>query len=223
MIFKNMFKESIVSKIKRGKFLPVPYKYPKNMYDLNSESYRTKEFNEIDWANSIVIFGCSNVFGNDDNNDTLSNQLQKMINYPVINMGVCASSMEFSFFNNMILKHNYPTPKAVVNVWTAIERTTYYLKDKIINHGSWNPNEIYMSAYNETRSHSEVHATMMQLITKQAWIEKTQYYECTFFHSTAKLLKLYQHKCIDRATDNMHPGPKTTHTLATKIREELCL
>ena len=219
-----MFKESIVNKIKRGKFLPIPHEYPKNMYDINSESYRTIEFNDIDWADSVVIFGCSNVFGNiDDDNNTLSTQLQEMINTPVINMGVCASSMEFSFFNNMILKNNYPIPKAVVNVWTSIDRTTSYLRDKVINHGSWSPNEIYMKAYNETHSNPEVHAIMMQLITKQSWIEKTQYYECTFFSSTAKLLNIYQQECVDRASDNMHPGQKTTYNLAIKIKKELCL
>ena len=55
------------------------------------------------------------------------------------------------------------------------------------------------------------------------WIEKTQYYECTFFNRTAKLLNIYQQEYVDRATDNIHPGRKTTYNLAIKIKKELCL
>ena len=32
-------------------------------YILNSNKFRTKEFKDIDWENSIVLIGCSNTFG----------------------------------------------------------------------------------------------------------------------------------------------------------------
>jgi hypothetical protein len=219
-----MFKDSISKRIKDGKFLPIECPYPADMYTTNSEGYRTQEFDTIDWSNSAVIFGCSNVFGiGVDDDDTLSSQLSKMIDMPVINMGVGASSMEFSFYNSMILHKQYPTPKAIIHVWSALERTTYYFRNTLINHGSWNMNEKYMDAYNQTDSHPEVHGLMMQLISKQLWVPKTKYYETSFFGQTANLLGIYEPSWADCARDNIHPGPKTLYNLAVKIKEELCL
>lgn len=193
-------------------------------YNCNSNYYRCPEFDTIDWANSIVIFGCSNVFGvGVDDEDTLSSQLSRLTNMPVINMGIGATSMEFSFYNSMILSNSHPTPKAVVNVWTAVERTTYYFRNSINNHGSWNMNEKYMDAYNQADSHPQTHALMMQLISKHIWLPKTKYYETSFFGRTANLLGIYEPSWADCARDNVHPGPKTLYNLAVKIKEELCL
>ena len=85
---------------------PVDWHYHKNVinYTLNSHRYRTAEFNQIDWKNSIVIFGCSHTFGiGIDDDDTISSNLSKITNVPVINMGIGGTSIAFSFYNNLIL------------------------------------------------------------------------------------------------------------------------
>jgi hypothetical protein len=221
-MFKSIFNDTVKERIKEGKFLHAPL--TSSEYNCNSSWYRAPEFDTIDWANSAVIFGCSNVFGiGVDDEHTVSSQLSKLIDMPVINMGIGATSMEFSFYNSMILSNNYPTPKAVINIWTSIERTTYYFKNSIINHGSWNMNEKYMDAYNQTDSHPEVHALMMQMISKQIWLPKTKYYEASFFGSTTQLLGIPALVSEDLARDEVHPGPKTLYNLAVKIKEELCL
>lgn len=72
-------------------------KQPKNWYyrnnnvryTINSNGYRTYEFKDINWKNSVIIFGCSQVFGIGlDDEYTISNQLSKLIKCPVINMGM---------------------------------------------------------------------------------------------------------------------------------------
>ena len=87
--------------------------------EVNSLGYRTVDFNKVVWNDSIVIFGCSYVFGVGlFNNETISNQLQELIGRPVINMGVPASSMSYAFFNQLALSNS--KPYAVVNLWTSI-------------------------------------------------------------------------------------------------------
>jgi len=47
------------------KIMPQDWFYRTNPvnYTVNSQGYRTEEFEKIDWAQSVVIFGCSTVFG----------------------------------------------------------------------------------------------------------------------------------------------------------------
>ena len=54
------------------------YRYKTVNYTLNTHRYRAPEFDTIDWSKSVVIFGCSNVFGTSlDDNDTISRKLEK--------------------------------------------------------------------------------------------------------------------------------------------------
>jgi hypothetical protein len=108
-------------------------------YNLNRNVYRTEEFNNINWGESIVIFGCSLVFGVGlAEDETIPYQLSKILKKNVVNMGVPGSSVEFNLYNNLILKKGYPNPLAVVNLWTNIERTTQYNKYKVLDLGEWN-------------------------------------------------------------------------------------
>ena len=48
-------------------------------YILNSEKFRTKEFKDIDWKNSIVLIGCSCTFGiGVTEEDTIAANLQEI-------------------------------------------------------------------------------------------------------------------------------------------------
>jgi len=192
-------------------------------YKLNKHGYRTHEFDSIDWANSIVVFGCSNVFGvGVHEEDTLSNQLSVLTNTPVVNMGIGASSIEYSLYNSIILNEHYPTPKAVIQVYSAIDRTTYYNKKNVKHHGSWDmkPND-YMDLYSTDPTHARVHAIMAQMISKQLWADKTKYYETSFFNDILNTLNLVSPTWYDVARDLKHPGRETLYKLAQQIKDNL--
>ena len=249
----NFVWDSTPDRIRKGVFLPVGVKqsglwsgpdnhaqYNENLvtqpddwyyrtntveYNLNSHGYRTVEFDTVDWANSVVIFGCSNVFGvGVTNEDTLSSQLSKLINMPVINMGIGASSIEYAVLNSMILSEHYPTPKAVIHIYSGIDRTTYYSKKNVEHHGSWNSKlNDYFSLWCDDPAHAKVHALMCQMFSKQVWSTKTKYYETSFFETTARLLRLPNLKWYDVARDLKHPGRETLKKLAEQIKDNLDL
>jgi hypothetical protein len=112
-------------------------------YKLNSNSYRCKEFDEVDWENSVAIFGDSCVFGMGvPEKDTVSHQLETMIGRPVINLGVAGCSNMYIMYNNMKLLSKHK-PYAVINIWTTPDRATTFTKPRVgetgIKHwGSWN-------------------------------------------------------------------------------------
>ncbi len=112
-------------------------------YRLNSSYYRCKEFDEIDWENSVAILGDSCVFGMGvPETDTVSHQLETVIGRPVINLGVGGCSNMFIMYNNMRLLTKYK-PYAVINIWTTPDRATTFRKPRdgatggITHHGSW--------------------------------------------------------------------------------------
>lgn len=194
-------------------------------YNLNKDFYRTYEFETIDWTNSIVIFGCSCVFGVGlDEEDTLSRQLSKLLNKPVINIGVPASGIFYSLYNSIILSEGYPTPQAVVHLWTDYDRSTYFKKQEIINGGPWNMKlGDYTDAWTQNPYNTKTHAVFASKISKQMWQEKTKYYEASFFRKTAELIECDYIDFNADARDFMHPGIDSIYNAAVKIAENLKL
>jgi hypothetical protein len=204
------------------KFLPTSHAN----YLLNSDGYRTLEFDTIDWKKSIVIFGCSMVFGEAlDEENTIAYQLSKFLNCPVINMGVIGSSIQHSVHNQVILKQNYPTPRAVVNIWTEYSRCTLYSDNTLNTFGPWNTDkDSYGDIWNSNPVNAQVNALLMQAISRQLWYN-TEHYEATFFRSTQGVLDCEQlngHLTdIDYAKDGQHPGPLATQAVSELLAEVL--
>jgi len=191
-------------------------------YTLNSKGYRTKEFEHIDWANSIVLFGCSFVFGIGlDDEDTICSQLAKITGIPVVNLGVGGSSMTYSLHNSIILKNGYSTPKAVVHIWTDYHRTVYYRRNRIESYGSWNlEKNNYMDVWSNSNHHSATHGLMASITSKHLW-SNTSYYEASFWNETANSINCDYLKTEDYARDLIHPGIKTARNTAIKIADNL--
>ena len=116
------------------------YRTKKVNYTTNGQWYRCKPFDQINWNNSIVIFGCSNVFGlGVDDNDTLAVRLQSLTNCDVINLGVRGSCQLFNLYNMILLKNKNIKPKAIIHVWTDSKRPfTVDVNYNIEHHGNWN-------------------------------------------------------------------------------------
>ena len=101
---KELYKKNLRSQ-------PDDWRYRNKLvkYTLNTHNYRTKEFNIIPWADSVVIFGCSFVFGiGAALDETIAAQLSSIIQKPVINMGAPGTSAMFSLYNSSILRKDCP-------------------------------------------------------------------------------------------------------------------
>ena len=213
---------------------PINWKYRHNnfSYELNSNSYRTKEFSKIDWNNSIVIFGCSITFGlGVSEEDTISSQLYKLSGIPTVNMGFPGSSSQLSLYNSAILKENGITPKAIVFEWSHASRCTLFMNPPhtkndffVINCGDWN-NDIsgLGKAWSKYESNINMHIKMTRLIAKNLW-SSTQYTDFTLFKANKK----YINDCkyidqIDNGRDCSHPGELTYKNCAIYIAQSLKL
>lgn len=197
-------------------------------YTLNSEGYRAPEFDTVDWENSVVIFGCSQVFGiGVDDSDTLSSQLSNLIGKPVINLGVSGSSMMFAYHNSIILKNICVKPLAVIQMWTHHDRAVYYGSDEhnagVWNCGVWNYETLpYTRAWIDELNHSRTHALFISMASNHLW-SNTKFYEFTLFEETATAIdcKLVRSPSFDYGRDLSHHGSYTNRVLAYQIANRL--
>jgi hypothetical protein len=193
-------------------------------YNLNSNRYRAIEFHQVDWKNTVVLFGCSNTFGEGLNeDDTISARLSCLINKPVLNLGVSSSSMLYSLYNSALLHKYFTPPKAVVQLWTEYSRVTYFNELGLEHLGTWNyKNKNYFDLWNQNEHNSKSQAYFIRLIAQQLWQEKSLYYEATHFVSTADILNCDILDIVDTALDiGRHPGPKSAQLAAEKIAKNL--
>jgi hypothetical protein len=204
-------------------------------YKLNSHGYRTQEFNTIDWANSIVLFGCSCTFGiGVDEDETISYYLSQITNRPVINMGWPGGSNMSMLMNSSVLKQEYPTPYAVVFLWSTTDRFVMFTDLGIHNVGPWDMEEnrkhlneiyshntIYTKAFEGINYFSEnetIHAHFTNEFAKYMWKDKTKYITGTFFGSTAEMIDVDLKFSIDNgARDLIHNGRNSNLKAANSL------
>lgn len=184
-------------------------------YCYNEQGFRERSFNDVDWKESIVIFGCSNVEGVGlANEDTIARCLERIIQKPVINLGIGGTGVDISCWNSTILYEYYDIPKAIIHIWSNLDRYSDTKNDKIVPYVPRSSK--YCAVINwEFRSRQYV-------ITDRAlWRDKTLYYEASFFGTTASRLKIDKLNTIDYARDLIHPGLESTKLVAEKIAENL--
>lgn len=192
-------------------------------YSFNSYGYREIEFENIDWNNSIVIFGCSSVAGEGlPVDETITSNLKNLLDIPVINLGAIGSSVYFSAYNNLILKNNLYKPLAVVNLWTSIYRYTNFKNLGNYEHyGPWNVNECQF--FKESLKYTEnlkIHQKYLQNFTKTIW-ENIPYIEASTFPDTSSCFDIDSLQILDYSRDNLHQGPKTNYSIALYIKNKL--
>lgn len=200
-------------------------------YTLNSFGYRTKQFDEVDWSNSILIFGCSYISGvGVDDRHTISSFLEAELGMPVINLGVGGSSSSFHMHNSTILSSYYPRPKVVIYVWSNMERYFRYVSDNVEHHGQWKKN---LKTFNKDKYDGIIRNVMSIMTIKNLWKDNTIFLNCCwnlldykFFKSVIPDLDLFYlnyeieeesdialHNYLAR--DMSHPGP-ILHKKASK-------
>jgi hypothetical protein len=209
-----------------AKFLPCNshFNYFNKHILVNSQGYRTKEFDDIDWNNSIVLFGCSMAFGAGlDDNETICYQLSQRLDRPVINLGVPASSIVYSLYNQLALKEMGVKPYAVVNLWTSAQRHTYFFENKPTNLGPWIKTPefnrslcMFYALWSSDTHNVNSNSMFLKRVADMLWVDD-KHVQASFFDDTSKLFDVPLLQIEDRAEDNEHPGPLTAKAVAEQL------
>jgi hypothetical protein len=200
-----------------------PYHTQTITYNLNSQGYRTDEWEDINWAESIVLLGCSFVLGEGlAESDTMTAQLRNITGRNVINLGVSGSSMLYSLHNLTLLLKNFPTPWAVVQVWTSYNRMHVYQPNVVgfFNGGYFGPYNEHKEFFKQWAQHPINPSTNMWMAAQTSKLlcqNKTRYYDVTMFEETSDLIGCNEIKQVDYARDLEHPGPLSMTAIAENI------
>ena len=199
------------------------YRTKEISYISNRHGYRTVEFDAVDWENSIVLFGCSHVFGVGlAEDETLGHHLHEKLGHPVINMGCGGASTLYSLYNQMTL-HQAVKPRAVVNLWTSSDRLTVIAGKLPLNINAFSQatykTELFR-LWNLHAGNSVMFSLLLQHTARLMWND-IPHVEATFFESTASELACELIEYQDYARDLTHPGPNTIREAANIISSKL--
>ena len=198
------------------------YRTKEVLYQTNSKGYRAPEWDKINWGRAVVILGCSNVTGIGlAEDETISHQLSLMLNRPVINLGVPASSIECSFYNSVILAESYPTPYAVVNIWTNTDRAIYFHKNHKEDLGIWTPQNPFFKEFIRDPLHPFMQARFIAMASRQMWKDKSRYFSASFFEDAAHYMQCDYIDIDNGARDLVHPGRKNAIEMASLIAQNI--
>ena len=202
------------------------YRDNKVYYNVNSLGYRAKEFDAIDWNNSIVVFGCSNVYGVGlEERYTISSLIEAETGIPTVNMGIAGGSVYRNYNDSLLLAEKGFTPKAVAFVWSDWARATIYEKNRVNNIGSWsrNGNNTFGDLWCKDKTNANAHVLFTAMAARKVWQPVTKYAEASFFNRTAQLLNCPMILMVDKGRDEMHPGIESAKIAAKILLRELNL
>jgi hypothetical protein len=208
------------------------YKTKKVEYTLNSLGYRGPEFNVHDWKNSIVVIGCSCVFGvgvSDD--ETITHYLSEITGRNVINLGVGGASNQFILDNSLTMKRKYGNPYSLITLWTGMDRLPYYGDSELYHIGLWNHivnrydvnspkyKKLFDNFY-EDKGHENITFFNIVQAMRMIWEDKTKYFEGSFFEPSAHYGQLPDYfPFSNTARDLLHPGSVDYKKTAYEIVE----
>lgn len=187
-------------------------------YTLNSQGYRCPEFEKIDWKNSTITLGCSNTFGvGVDDKETYSSKLQGLLDIPVVNLGMVGSSVWHCVYTAKVIAKFEPK-YVILQVPNAL-RFTIFDDDEFNfkNIGPWNTGIVAkMIQYYGQDYNSKVYQDFaVDYISKLLPNGLTYTFTFTGHEEFNKIQEL------DKARDQMHPGPITHEAVAKKIAKSI--
>jgi hypothetical protein len=212
------------------------YRTKEVFYQLNSSGYRTKEWKDIDWKNSIVIFGCSYVFGVGlAEDETIAYHLEKLTGKNVINMGYGGGSNDLSFINCTNMINNFDYPIATIFSWTSMDRFMYFIHKNIFHPiGAWTAqkkdvfnkfqNNIVLNLYeNMTKNLNHIYMINYnyKLILQAMLKDKTQMIDFSYLNESANIFKCDFIPMFCNARDLRHPGNLDAINTAKYIYDKL--
>jgi hypothetical protein len=205
------------------------YRNKKVVYTVNKSGYRTREWGNIDWKNSIVLFGCSNTFGTGLSDDeTISYYLEELAGRPVVNLGYPSGSNELILNNCAIMLEKFGAPYAVTINWSCIDRLRYYNEQGPIDLGLWNSNFVENDSTPDTIVEYWKYSVMDEtnLLTKNYYISKvakmlflgrSKYSTVSSFELSAHYMRADTFVEINKknkARDMIHPGAEDSLKIA---------
>lgn len=186
-------------------------------YNLNEQNYRAPNWSSCDWNNSVLIFGCSFVFGvGVGEEDTLGNQLSKNLQLPAINLGQPGVGINFLWANSVLLRSQNINPKACVYVWPDISRQTEFVSLYEVNtHGSWNVKDSAFGQMSLNETHNLLYYKYMMDNLKLLW--NCPVVEASFYDNISESRQCDRLQYSDHARDMYeengrfyaHPGPNS--------------
>ena len=228
--------ESLESFEEAKKKAPADWKYltKKVEYNVNRSGYRTKEWEEIDWKESVVIFGDSCTFGSGlAEDETISAVLEQKIGRPVINMGSPGCSNHQIVNNCSTLIEKFDIPYAVIINWSTSDRFRYYFKNGYHDVGPWDSDNkgepidgvdisklwlsTYMDRYNELCT-----TYYLSKIASALWKGRTKYITISYFDYIAHYTRADMFfKIKNTARDLVHPGYENSLEVAEYLKCKL--
>ena len=213
---------------------PTDWKYRTKSveYKVNSNGYRCKEWNEINWSEAIVLFGCSCTFGVGlDETETISYHLSKLTGREVVNLGYSSGSNELIVNNCASMLKNFGMPYGVVINWTTTDRFRFYRSNQYDDLGPWTKNaaeindeEIDVGKLWELTFIDPVNELAKNYYwstyTDAIFEGRTKYAKISFFGLTAHYTRSEKWFEIDNgARDMLHPGEGNSIEVAKYLSE----
>jgi hypothetical protein len=196
-------------------------------YTLNTQGFRCPEFDSIDWANSIVCFGCSMTFGMGvDDSDTWVSQLGRELNCNTVNLGWPGASPSFMWANSIELARAGIQPRAVVYYWPEPSRVSEFIRSQqVYNWGIWDEQKQtrpWEGSLGKCWVEKDYHARTMARyqIASIKWSCPTVHLTWAFdgqFEGLAEHLHILE----DRARDLGHPGPYSQGQFARQVSSRI--
>ena len=193
----------------------IEYDVDGTVYLVNSHGYRAPEFSTVDWGNSYIVQGCSQVFGEStiDYKQTMCFYLSELLQAPVINLGVPGSGMDIQFINAVDMLEQGIKPKGVFIVYPNMDRYTLYRNGKPKHIGPWSDERIDWMFDGNSRTHNINLVRGYRLLWNLSSIslyEWTHHPENKDFCNNHILWDSF----LDFAPDNQHWGPKSSKEIA---------
>jgi|TARA_B110000208_G_C11711903_1_gene409630 hypothetical protein len=195
-------------------------------YTLNRHGYRAPEWEDIDWKNSVVLFGDSCTYGvGVSDEETIGFQLAQLLGRPVINLGVGGGSNTLMIHNATHLLEYFPTPYAVANIWSTTNRFRFFTEFHTYDAGAWDQNAVKVSEHTNVGklweltfadpTHELGLAFYEGKIAKAIWQDRTKYASLSFFGNSAHYTRSDEYFVIDnKARDLIHPGEESCREVA---------
>lgn len=200
-------------------------------YIVNSDGFRTKEWDQINWSEAIVLFGCSCTFGVGlAEDETISHHLSRLTGREVVNLGVSSGSNELILNNCSAMIKNFPMPYGVVLNWTTTDRFRFYSTNKFFDLGPWSWNS-ENSTYIDLNKHWEMTFADPgnELAKNYYWSTyadamfagRTKYSKVSYFGLTAHHTRSDAFFEIDNgARDMIHPGEGNSIQVAEFVAKQ---
>lgn len=187
-------------------------------YTVNSQNYRAPEWDQIDWRDSIVVYGCSFVFGDGVSDDeTIPAQIAQLTGRPVINLGAGGSSPTWQLHNQTLVQRWFTEPWATITVWPCASRSlSYQYQTGAHRWGSWNIHKNNWTDLWNRGTNPGTQIWMTREISRR--MHRRRWLDATFGQNIADLLHI---QCFadlmglqPSARDLAHPGPTTARRVA---------